>query len=237
MRRIIVTLSILAAVIAAGCGNAAGQTTGAPTATVAQTQTATVTATTTLTERSTITTTYLVTLPNVTTRTVTTVVTAPGDTVLTYGIMNHEGRLIYTYSMAQLKALSSFQGYCGAKNADGSITPPAAYRGVTLDYLLTLMGTNGPKVYSLKITAADGSFVILTYSQLTQDTFTFYNLNGEKTATPDGKTFILFAYEANGQPLDGGSGPVEMCIITGADRVTDSANFIKNVTEIELNES
>jgi hypothetical protein len=233
MRKMMVITLILTAIVAAGCGNMS-RTDVATAATVTITQTATLTSTATVTERSTFTATSLVTLPNVTTKTVTTVITAPGDTVLTYAVMNHEGRLPFTYSISQLKALPSFQGYCGMKNPDGSVTKPVFYRGVTFDYFLTLMGTNGPKTYGLRITAADGSFVMLSHSQLTQDTFAFYSLSGEKASTPDTTPFILFAYEANGQPLDDGIGPVKMCIVTGADRVTDSVNFINSVKEIEL---
>jgi hypothetical protein len=96
------------------------------------------------------------------------------------------------------------------------------------------VGDNMSPIYDIEITAAGSSGVILTYAQITENSFTFYDLKGNPIITPGGAPDILFAYESRGKALDSGTGPVEMCIVTGAERVTDSANFIKKVTRIDI---
>lgn len=138
-----------------------------------------------------------------------------------------------TYTMTQLKDFTLLDGYAGTKNKKGVITGPMPYKGVALTVLLKDAVGEFPNGASVRFTAADGYSKTLTYDQITQGTFTTYDLSGN--AAEPGKTPIVFlAYESDGMALDNETGPVQLAIMTCRERVTDGSNFIKMIEKVEV---
>jgi DMSO/TMAO reductase YedYZ molybdopterin-dependent catalytic subunit len=137
-----------------------------------------------------------------------------------------------TYTMDQLKTLTSITGYTGSKNKAGTVVAPVPYKGVSLiDLLNTVGGTSETDI--VVVTAADGYTKTLTYAQITQGSFATYDTSGN-TANPERQPIAFIAYEADGKALDDATGPVEFAVMTCQNQVTDSSNFVKKTVKIEV---
>jgi len=137
-----------------------------------------------------------------------------------------------TYALAELKALTPITGYSGTKNKAGVITGPVPYKGVALTDLLSELG-GIPAGASVKFTASDGYAKTLTYDQITQGTFTTYDTTGN-AMDPETTLVVFLAYEADGEALGEGTGPVQLAIMTCQNQVTDGSNFVKMIETIEV---
>ena len=143
-----------------------------------------------------------------------------------------KGTQTKTYSLTELKALTSITGYSGTKNKTGVITGPMPYKGVALTNVLNALG-GIPANGSVKFTAKDGYSKTLTYDQITNTTFTTYDKSGN-AANPEKTPVVFLAYEADGKALDDATGPVQLAIMTCQNQVTDGSNFVKMIEKIEV---
>ncbi len=155
-----------------------------------------------------------------------TTTTAKADVVLTLSGPGGTKEL----SMADLKALSATSGYGGWKNQLGNITAPAAYKGVTVNKLLDLVGGGG----SALVTASDGYQAVLSGSELSGQCNMYDPASGEAITGISGSVKVILAYSKNGKSLSSGDGPLRIAFVSPEkDQVTDSDQWVKSVTSIK----
>jgi hypothetical protein len=144
------------------------------------------------------------------------------------------GKDTKTYSMSQLKKLPVFSGYGGQIDMNDTITGPTQYVGVALNDLLDTVGGITAND-SVKITAKDNNTVMLSYTQVTNGSFTIFNAaTGQQATSPSMTPKAFIAYENNGTPLAADTGPLEFGIMTCQYRVTQESQWVKQVAKIEV---
>ena len=159
----------------------------------------------------------------------TTTTAAPaGPTALTVT----SGAQTKTYTMSQIKAMKPLSGYAGQKNKAGTTTGPVAYKGVALTDILAAVG-GFPSGSSVKVTATDGFSRSFTYAQVSEGSFTVYDKTGAE-ASADTKPLVFLAYERDGAELDSATGPLQMGIMTGQNRVADNSLWVKMAVTVEV---
>ena len=122
---------------------------------------------------------------------------ASGPVVLT--VKGEQGSR--TFTMSQLQALPSYEGYAGIKSSTGTITPPSKYKGVPLAALADLVG-GITEANGVTIVAKDGYGMTFSYRQIMDDGFTTYDPATGEEEPPDGKLTLIIAYEHDGKPID-----------------------------------
>ena len=136
------------------------------------------------------------------------------------------------FTIGQLKALASLQGYGGWLNIVNNVTGPKLYKGLAIATLVNLAG--------------GGTTVTATASDHYAANYTAGDVAGhpEKIFDPTTKTQIgaypgsltmILAYEANGKPLSSSEGVLRIGFVSaGADQVTDSKLWASQVAKIEV---
>ena len=143
------------------------------------------------------------------------------------------GSTIKTYSLADLQALTPVTGSGGTV-----LTGLSSYQGVALTDLLNAVGgiTEGK---SVTITGIHHYTKTLTYDQITNVSFNFYDTNGN-TVTPTTKPVITVIYSANGVPLVNGAtpmgiaGPTELGIISTQNLTSDASMWMQSLVQIDI---
>jgi hypothetical protein len=159
------------------------------------------------------------------TTTLPTTSTSGGSVVLTVA----KGTTIKTYTLTELQALPPTNGIGGTLLS--GVTP---CQGVAVIDLLNAVGgiTEGE---SVTISAAHSYSKTITYDQLTNSSYNFYDVNGN-TVTPTTKPVLAAIYSVNGVSLEPDTvhGPVQLGILTNQNLATDAAFWLDNIQKIEI---
>jgi hypothetical protein len=139
------------------------------------------------------------------------------------------------YTMTELKALTSVQGYGGYKNKAGVISGPNQYQGVSLSTLLDAVG-GLPAGKGVSVIASDGYASSFTNEQLTTLPFPMYNpATGDTITSITGSLQLILAYSQDGASMPLDVGPLRVAIVSPAnEQVTDSKYWAKMVARIEI---
>jgi len=137
-----------------------------------------------------------------------------------------------SYSLTDLQALASVSGYCGQLGRGGAITQPNTYQGVALMTLLNAVGgiTEGQNV---TITASDNYAKTLSYDQITNIDFNYYDTSGNPI-TLETKPTLVLVYSMNGNALDNNAGPTELGLLSTQKVLTDASLWVRMVKTITV---
>lgn len=140
-----------------------------------------------------------------------------------------------SFSMESLMALPAAEGQAGIKSSTGKITPPTAFKGVSLVELLDQVGGIGENM-GVEIEAEDGYVMTFSGDQIKSGDFIAYDpATGDELKSHDPLTVIV-AYQMDGQMLDEKSdGKLRLAIISDKNnQVTDGHWSIKWVRKITV---
>ena len=151
-----------------------------------------------------------------------------GETVLTV----IEGNKVNNFSLMDLRALPSVTGYGGYVSQSGTITGPFPCQGVALTNLLNTVGgiSQGENVV---FTSSDNYALTLSYDQITNGNFNYYDTTGNPI-TPQTMPTLTLIYSENGTLLDKYFGPVELGMLSPQNILTDGSLWAKMVTTITV---
>jgi hypothetical protein len=139
------------------------------------------------------------------------------------------GSTTKTYTLAELQALQSITGKGGTL-----ISGLSSCQGVAVMDLLNAVGgiSSGE---SVTINAAHSYTKTLTYDQVVNSNFNYYDVNGN-TITPTVKPVLTAIYFENGFSLstDTVHGPVQLGIISDQNLATDAGFWLDNIKEIDI---
>jgi hypothetical protein len=139
------------------------------------------------------------------------------------------------FTMSEVQALESAQGFGGTKNKVGTIVGPNLYQGVAV---LDLLGVVGgiPAGSGLKVVASDGYVASFNYEQVHDGGFAMFDpATGDPTTTITGALQMIVAYAKDGSPIAAGDGPLRIAIVSPeADQVTGSGSWAKMVARLEV---
>ena len=139
------------------------------------------------------------------------------------------GSTTKTYTLAELQALQSITGKGGTL-----ISGLSSCQGVAVMDLLNAVGgiSSGE---SIIINAAHSYTKTLTYDQVVNSNFNYYDVNGN-TITPTVKPVLTAIYFENGFSLstDTVHGPVQLGIISDQNLATDAGFWLDNIKEIDI---
>jgi hypothetical protein len=166
-------------------------------------------------------------------QTTTTTVAAPVSSTTSAGtiltVIN--GSKTATYSLADLKALTSVSGWGGMSTMHGNVAS-TQYKGVAMSVLLKAVGGMTDKT-SLVVTAKDNYTRTLSYDQVVNGNFSVSDLSGN-SVTPSTKPVLCVVYEQSRAALDSDSGPIMLGIMTAQNQLTGGDNWVKEVCKIEV---
>ncbi len=155
---------------------------------------------------------------------------ASGPVVLT--VRGEDGSR--TFTMGQLQALPSYEGYAGIKSSTGVITPPSRYRGVPLTDLADLVG-GITEANGVTLVAKDGYGMTFSYRQIAGDGFTTFDPATGEEEPADGKLTVLIAYEHEGEPIPEEDGPLKLAIAQATPaQVTEGHWAIKWLDQVSV---
>jgi hypothetical protein len=131
-----------------------------------------------------------------------------------------------------LQALPSVTGYGGYVSQSGTITGPFSYQGVALTNLLNTVGgiSEGDSVV---FTSSDNYTQTLSYDQIINDNFNYYDTTGDPV-TPQTMPTLTLIYSENGTLLDNTHGPVELGMLSPQNILTDGSLWAKMVTTLTV---
>jgi hypothetical protein len=88
---------------------------------------------------------------------------------------------------------------------------------------------------SISISAAHSYSKKITYDQITNGSYNFYDVNGN-TVTPTTKPVLTAIYSVNGVSLEPDTvhGPVQLGILTTQNLATDAAFWLDNIQKIDI---
>jgi DMSO/TMAO reductase YedYZ molybdopterin-dependent catalytic subunit len=154
-----------------------------------------------------------------------------GETVLE--VVGLEGTKSYT--LDQIKAMQSTEGYGGMKSSTGRITPPMLVKGVLLQDLFAEVG-GAPEDMAMSIMAKDGYEMTMSVAQLDSGDFLTYDMVTGAEKEVEGPLKVIVAYENDGKPLDPDSdGPLRLGIVSPEmNQVTDGHWWVKWVTKVQI---
>jgi hypothetical protein len=131
-----------------------------------------------------------------------------------------------------LQAFPSVTGNGGYVSQSGTITGPFSYQGVALTNLLNTVGgiSEGDSVV---FTSSDNYTQTLSYDQIANGNFNYYDITGSPV-TPQPMPTLTLIYSENGTLLDNTHGPIELGILSPQNILTDGSLWIKMVTLITV---
>jgi hypothetical protein len=158
----------------------------------------------------------------------TTTIPPGGETVL----IVTEGSKVNNFSLMDLQALPSVTGNGGYMSQSGTIMGPFSYQGVALTNLLNTVGgiSEGDSVV---FTSSDNYTQALSYDQITNGNFNYYDTTGNPV-TPQTMPTLTLIYSENGTLLDNTHGPVELGMLSPQNILTDGSLWAKMVTAITV---
>lgn len=135
-------------------------------------------------------------------------------------------------SMADLKAMSSTEGWGGWKNQFGNITAPMLWRGVSVRALMDLAGGGG----SVVVVASDGYEQAFSSDDLAGGVTMYHPKTGEEISSITGSLRTIIAYAEGGNAIGTGQGPLRIAFVSPEkEQVTDGTLWAKWVVKINVN--
>jgi hypothetical protein len=143
-----------------------------------------------------------------------------------------EGSKVNNFSLMVLRALTSTTGNGGYMSQSGTITGPFSCQGVALTNLLNTVGgiSEGDSVV---FTSSDNYTQTLSYDQIANGNFNYYDITGSPI-TPQTMPTLTLIYSENGTLLDNTHGPVELGMLSPQNILTDGSLWAKMVTTITV---
>jgi len=142
-----------------------------------------------------------------------------------------------TLTWDEIKDLPTYEGPGGRISSVGRVTPPTAFKGITVEDLCALVG-GFTEENSVQITAKDGYGMTFSYDQITKGAYDTYDPSTGENKAFDGRLWTVIAYQEEGEsvPPDR-DGPLRLAIL-GTDKViTDGHWWIKWVESIEVKQA
>jgi hypothetical protein len=143
------------------------------------------------------------------------------------------------FTLAELKALSSVQGFGGWKNSVGTIVGPKLYKGVSIQTLMTLAGGGA----TVTVEASDGYRVTYDADDVAGHLHdaaghlqrVYDPATGTELTAYAGQLTMILAYQADGEQLSSSEGLFRIGFIGAAeDQVSDSRLWESQVVKIEV---
>lgn len=129
---------------------------------------------------------------------------------------------------AQIKAMTTAEGYGATKNKAGTLSGPRQYRGVAIKDLMALVGGGT----TVDVIAIDGYKVSYTADQVNGIATTYDPATGEENTITGPMTMIL-ALIVDDNPIDSSDGPLRIVFITPtAEQATMSSLWARQVMAI-----
>jgi DMSO/TMAO reductase YedYZ molybdopterin-dependent catalytic subunit len=143
-----------------------------------------------------------------------------------------KGETTVKYTLAEVKAMPSQEGWGGIMNSSGVISGPFKQKGVSLMYLLNKVGgiSEGD---AIRITAKDGYSMTYSYDQIANGNFTTLDCS-TGNEVPHGTLNVIITYEEDGVELTDQIGPLRVAILNDDTQVTEGHWWIKWVELIEV---
>ena len=141
-----------------------------------------------------------------------------------------------TFTMTELKALTSYSGYFGFVNSAGTIYPPEPVTGVRLSDVLAQIG-GMTTLNACDITATDNYGMTYTYDQIVNNNgVQFYNATTKAAEDPKAPWTWVLVWEQNGAPLPADVGPLRLVAAqeTDVNQVADGHLMVKWVDRVTL---
>lgn len=138
-----------------------------------------------------------------------------------------------TLSLDDIKALPAYEGWGGRKSSTGALTPPAKYKGVTLEDLCALIGGITP-ADGVSVVAKDGYAITFSYDQITGGNFVTYDPATGDEIPNEGGLEVIVAYEIDGAPISEETDGTLLVIVGSQDQVTDGHWWVKWVRQVEI---
>jgi hypothetical protein len=138
-----------------------------------------------------------------------------------------------SFTLKQVKKMTSLEAYGGIKNSAGNITPPSVYKGVTIEELLKSVG-GIPDGSDVAFVAKDGYEMTMSAEQVKSGTFVAYDVSTGDEIKVDGPLTLVIAYENEGKRTDPETdGTFRLAILSAkGNQVTDGHWWVKWVTKI-----
>jgi hypothetical protein len=140
-----------------------------------------------------------------------------------------------SFTLADLKALPSVEGWGGWKSSTGQITVPLFYKGVLLQDLCNLVGGIAADS-GINIIANDGYAMTISYDQVANGDFITYDPGtGDEVKSSD-PLQVIVAYEADGKPLpEDTDGTLRLAVVTPKNtQIVDGHWTVKWVSKISI---
>jgi DMSO/TMAO reductase YedYZ molybdopterin-dependent catalytic subunit len=147
------------------------------------------------------------------------------------------GEETVTLGSEDIQNQPAYQGVGGRISSVGHVTPPTAFRGMTLEDLCGLVG-GLTEENSVVVTAGDGYAMTFSYDQIVRGNFPTYDpVTGEERDFA-GKLSIVVAYEEEGVPIPADAdGPLRLALLGSPQLVTDGHWWVKWVERVEVRQS
>lgn len=140
-----------------------------------------------------------------------------------------------TFTMSDLKALPSIEGWGGTVSSAGVITVPQRLVGVDLVDLADQVG-GLQEGMGVSIVAKDGYSMTMSYEQIVEGDFITYDPGSGIEKQVDETPKVIVAYERDGEPISSDDdGPLRLFIITSQNnQIVDGHWTVKWVNQIRL---
>lgn len=140
-----------------------------------------------------------------------------------------------SFTMEALMAMPVVEGQAGTKSSTGKVTPPRAFKGVSLIELINQVGGLGENM-GVEIEAEDGYTMTFSGDQIASGDFITYDPATGDEIDYDGTLTAIIAYERDGEMLDEKSDGRLRLVVVGEDntQVVDGHWSIKWVRKITL---
>jgi DMSO/TMAO reductase YedYZ molybdopterin-dependent catalytic subunit len=160
---------------------------------------------------------------------------AEGNSDATLTVRAAEQSITLTWD--DIRELPTYEGPGGRISSVGHVTPPVAFKGVTIEDLCGLVG-GFTEENSVQITAKDGYGMTFSYNQIVTGDYDTYDPSTGEDQPLDGKLWTVVAYQEEGEPIPAeGDGPLRLAILGSDKVVTDGHWWIKWVETIEVKQA
>jgi len=158
--------------------------------------------------------------------------------------IKHAGTTVKQYTLADLKAVTPYQGYAGFMTSGLTVHGPDPITGVSLVAVLHDAGLDLAAGQSLNLLASDGYTANLSYDQVVNATgFDMFNATTTQAEAPAAALTPVLVYERNGVALDpfdpqtgSGEGPLRLFVAqpTDVNQVMEGSVSVSGVAALDV---
>ncbi|MGC9357450.1 MAG: molybdopterin-dependent oxidoreductase [Anaerolineae bacterium] len=150
-------------------------------------------------------------------------------------VVGLDGSPTKEFTMSEIHALPSYEGWGGWMTSTGRINAPEKYTGVPLTEVADLVGGLEPGT-AVRVVAEDGYAMTISHDQIVNGDFIVYDPGTGEETTTDERLHVVLAYARNGEPLpDREDGNLRMMILNqDQTQVVDGHWSVKWVREIHI---